>query len=125
MARTAAAYRAPSAVAGPAARAPGRRRSDLDPCLHQYFEQCRGRTPPAAGDRRSCGRGAGISDIGEAHLGEAFFTTKPDGEGMGLGLFLAQATIQRLGGSVQLLNRSGGGACTRIELPLAGVLVRP
>ena len=89
-----------------------------------HHVECRGRW---SGDYlwlEVCDRGVGISDVVEAHLGEAFFTTKPDGEGMGLGLFLAQATIQRLGGSVQLLNRSGGGACTRIELPLAGVLVR-
>src|SRR3569833_457276 len=81
MARTAAACRAPSAVAGTAARAPGRRRSDLDPCLHQYFEQCRGRLAlprrvprplerrsPAAGgvrprrrDQRQCGSAPGRS----------------------------------------------------------------
>ena len=87
--------------------------------------ECRGRWSSDHLWLEICDRGAGISDMVEARLGEPFFTTKPDGEGMGIGLFLAQATIQRLGGSVQLLNRSGGGACTRIELPLAGVLVRP
>jgi two-component system, sensor histidine kinase RegB len=39
--------------------------------------------------------------------------------GMGLGLFLTHATIQRLGGTIELFDREGGGTCTRIQLPLA------
>ena len=46
--------------------------------------------------------------------GSAFFTTK--GEGRGLGLFLANATIERMGGKVRLFNREGGGATTEITL---------
>lgn len=70
-----------------------------------------------------CDQGAGVSDAVASHAGEPFFTTKPLGQG--LGLFLAQSTIKRLGGSVQLFNREEGGACTRIELPLAGLSVNP
>lgn len=55
--------------------------------------------------------------------GRAFFTTKPEGKGFGIGLFLANATIERLGGSVLLLKRADGGTCTRIILPL--VALRP
>jgi two-component system sensor histidine kinase RegB len=68
-----------------------------------------------------CDRGAGLSDAAAVHAGEPFFTTKPPGQGLGLGLFLAQSTIKRLGGNVELFNRQGGGACTRIVLPLAGL----
>jgi len=39
--------------------------------------------------------------------------------GMGLGLFLTHATIQRLGGEISLFDRDSGGTCTRIRLPLA------
>jgi two-component system sensor histidine kinase RegB len=39
--------------------------------------------------------------------------------GMGLGLFLTHATLQRLGGEIALFDRESGGACTRIRLPLA------
>ncbi|MFQ5644879.1 MAG: ATP-binding protein [Thiogranum sp.] len=39
--------------------------------------------------------------------------------GMGLGLFLTHATIQRLGGTIELFDREGGGTCTRVQLPLA------
>lgn len=41
--------------------------------------------------------------------------------GMGLGLFLAHATIQRIGGDIRLTDRSGGGTRTRIRLPLTQV----
>lgn len=70
-----------------------------------------------------CDRGAGVSAEVAAHTGEPFFTTKPPGRGLGLGLFLAQATIKRLGGKVHLSNRAEGGACVRVELPLAELSV--
>ena len=38
--------------------------------------------------------------------------------GMGLGLFLAHATVQRLGGEITLTDREGGGTCSRIRVPL-------
>lgn len=65
-----------------------------------------------------CDRGAGLSAAANSHAGEPFFTTKPPGQGLGLGLFLAQSTIKRLGGSLELFNRQEGGACARILLPL-------
>ena len=71
-----------------------------------------------------CDRGAGMSDAAAVHAGEPFFTTKPPGRGLGLGLFLAQSAIKRLGGSVELFNRQGGGACTRIVLPLPGLSMK-
>ena len=39
--------------------------------------------------------------------------------GMGLGLFLTHATVQRLGGEIALFDRDVGGTCTRVRLPLA------
>jgi two-component system sensor histidine kinase RegB len=38
--------------------------------------------------------------------------------GMGLGLFLAHATIQRMGGEITLSDRAGGGTRTHIRIPL-------
>jgi two-component system sensor histidine kinase RegB len=63
-------------------------------------------------------RGPGISGEVAARAGEAFFTTKGPGGGLGIGLFLANATIERFGGTVNLFNREGGGACVRVTLPL-------
>jgi two-component system sensor histidine kinase RegB len=62
-------------------------------------------------------RGEGVSEEIALKIGSAFFTTKT--EGHGLGLFLANATIERLGGTVRLYNRDGGGATTRLTLPIA------
>jgi two-component system sensor histidine kinase RegB len=62
-------------------------------------------------------RGPGITDDIAEKAGRAFFSTKA--EGRGLGLFLANTTIERLGGSVALFNREGGGGCTRVTIPLA------
>jgi two-component system sensor histidine kinase RegB len=60
--------------------------------------------------------GLGLTPEAVANAGSAFFTTKE--EGRGLGLFLANATLERLGGGVRLFNREGGGATTEVTLPL-------
>lgn len=60
--------------------------------------------------------GPGLTSETAARAGSAFFTTKQGGRG--LGLFLANATLERLGGSVRLSNREGGGATTEVILPL-------
>jgi len=64
-------------------------------------------------------RGPGLTPETLANAGQPFFTTKAPGHGFGIGLFLANATIERLGGTVQLFNRDDGGACMRLTLPLA------
>jgi two-component system, sensor histidine kinase RegB len=63
-------------------------------------------------------RGAGLSEEAALKAGSAFFTTKK--EGRGLGLFLANATIERMGGRVRLFNREEGGATTELALPITG-----
>ena len=60
-------------------------------------------------------RGPGLPPEVESHLGEAFCSTK-DG-GTGVGLLLANATLERLGGQVSLTRDPRGGTCTRIDLP--------
>lgn len=49
-------------------------------------------------------------------LGQTFLSTKS--EGLGLGLFLTHATINRLGGRVELYNHQQGGTLTKVYLPL-------
>ena len=65
-------------------------------------------------------RGPGMSAEVAARAGEAFFTTKGPAHGLGIGLFLANASIERAGGTVSLFNRDGGGACVRVTLPVLG-----
>ena len=64
-------------------------------------------------------RGEGLSPATQAAAGTPFFTTKADGQG--LGLYLARAVLARFGGQVQLVNRNGGGAQSIIELPFAAI----
>ncbi len=68
-------------------------------------------------------RGAGLAPATQSAAGKTVFSTKRPDEGLGLGLYLAYSVIERLHGRVQLFNREGGGACTRVELPLAGLRV--
>ncbi len=68
-------------------------------------------------------RGEGLTPDAEQAAGQPFFTTKAPGQGLGLGLFLAHATLRRFGGTVQMYNREGGGVCTRLVLPLSSLRV--
>ena len=54
-----------------------------------------------------------------ARAGEPFFTTKPPGQGMGLGLFLSRVLMQRLGGELRIESRPGEGTRACLVLPLA------
>jgi two-component system sensor histidine kinase RegB len=66
-------------------------------------------------------RGPGLSGEAERRAGDGFFSTKPQGEGNGIGLLLARATLERLGGQLRLERRGGGGVCALLELPLGGL----
>ena len=61
--------------------------------------------------------GAGFTDEALLHGTEPFFTTK-GGEGSGLGLAMVYDQTSLAGGSVQLANRSEGGARVTLRLPL-------
>ena len=50
---------------------------------------------------------------------EAFSTTKPAGEGTGLGLWVSHTIIEHQRGTLRVENRPGGGARFVIELPVA------
>lgn len=61
--------------------------------------------------------GPGIRDDLFAVLGTRPITTKE--QGLGVGLFLAHTTIERMGGKIEILPRKPDtGACIRIQLPL-------
>lgn len=61
--------------------------------------------------------GVGITAAALARIGEPFFTTKPTGEGMGLGIFLARTFAERWGGSFEITSREGEGTIATLELP--------
>jgi two-component system, sensor histidine kinase RegB len=60
--------------------------------------------------------GAGVPLAIQQQLGTTITSNKP--HGMGVGLVLSQATLSRLGGSVQLFPQTPSGTLTVIELPL-------
>lgn len=65
--------------------------------------------------------GPGLSAQARANVGQAHQvgnSSKP--QGLGLGLFLANAVIERMGGSIALAEADGGGLAVSIELPLLG-----
>jgi len=66
-------------------------------------------------------RGPGLAPDTMQRAGTPFFTTKAPGQGFGLGLFLANASIERAGGVVRLYNREGGGTRVEVTLPLLAV----
>ncbi len=66
-------------------------------------------------------RGAGPSNAAVDAAGRALHSTKRAQGGMGLGLFLARATMERLGGALSLRARDGGGAVATLDLPLAAI----
>lgn len=61
-------------------------------------------------------RGPGIPGEVAASLGKRLISRKEGG--LGVGVLLSSATIERLGGSVALLERAGGGTRLEIRLPL-------
>jgi two-component system sensor histidine kinase RegB len=62
-------------------------------------------------------RGAGMPSEILARIGEPFFTTKAPGRGMGLGLFLARAVIEGVGGTLQIDSKPSEGTDVRVTLP--------
>ncbi|MES3007592.1 MAG: ATP-binding protein [Pseudomonadota bacterium] len=59
--------------------------------------------------------GPGIPESVMENMGEPFISTRKDS--MGLGIFLANAAIQRSGGSIEMFNLKTGGAKSIIRLP--------
>jgi two-component system sensor histidine kinase HydH len=59
--------------------------------------------------------GPGISPETRQHLFEPFFTTRP--EGTGLGLALCREIVVQHGGEIELETTGGSGTSFRITLP--------
>lgn len=65
--------------------------------------------------------GAGMNEAVLERALDPFFTTKDPGSGMGLGLFLARSTFERLGGSLRIESRPGAGTRVIVALPLSAL----
>jgi two-component system sensor histidine kinase RegB len=62
-------------------------------------------------------RGQGMTAETAARAGEPFFTTKPEGIGIGLGLFVARSSVEQLGGRLELVSIPGQGTAVTITIP--------
>ncbi len=63
-------------------------------------------------------RGCGMPADVLARAGEPFFTTKPPGQGLGLGLFLARNLAEQLGGRFSIESSPARGTSAQMILPL-------
>ena len=62
--------------------------------------------------------GSGMDEQTLAHALEPFFTTKPPGQGTGLGLAMVYGVVTAAGGTVQVLSAVGTGTTVEVYLPL-------
>jgi two-component system sensor histidine kinase RegB len=61
--------------------------------------------------------GPGLAADVLPRIGEPFFTTKAEGHGMGLGVFISRNTVEQLGGTLVLHSSPGAGTRVNIRLP--------
>ncbi|WP_439642480.1 PAS domain-containing hybrid sensor histidine kinase/response regulator [Gemmatimonas sp.] len=70
--------------------------------------------------------GPGMSSETQRRLFDAFYTTKPVGEGSGLGLSMAYGIMRSHGGTITVSSREGHGATFQLLFPsVEGVAVAP
>jgi two-component system sensor histidine kinase RegB len=63
--------------------------------------------------------GHGMDPVTLSRAGEPFFTTRAPGLGTGLGLFVVNLEVERLGGAMRLSSSPGRGTTVVVEWPLA------
>ena len=68
-------------------------------------------------------RGTGIAEEHRARLFDPFFTTRPDG--MGMGLAICRSTVESCGGTLTARNHEDGGAVFEFTIPAAALPPSP
>jgi two-component system, sensor histidine kinase RegB len=64
--------------------------------------------------------GQGMDPATLRRVGEPFYTTKPPGKGMGLGIFLTRLVAERFGGGLTFASQEGKGTVATLTLRTAG-----
>ncbi|HEX9051973.1 MAG TPA: ATP-binding protein [Anaeromyxobacter sp.] len=65
--------------------------------------------------------GRGLTPEAQARLFTPFFTTKPTGQGTGLGLSVSQRIVKQHGGEIAVETEAGMGTVFVVRIPLVGV----
>ncbi|HEX2204010.1 MAG TPA: HAMP domain-containing sensor histidine kinase, partial [Longimicrobium sp.] len=65
----------------------------------------------------TCDNGPGVPPEIRRRVFDPFFTTRARAGGVGLGLFVVEGVVRGHGGTVEIGDAPGGGACFRIALP--------
>ena len=61
--------------------------------------------------------GVGMTEEIRQQLFQPFFTTKPPGEGMGMGLAVVHGIVTSHGGHIEVASEPGRGSCFTLHLP--------
>jgi len=64
--------------------------------------------------------GKGIEEEHVPHIFEPFFSTKSEGKGTGLGLWVSFGIVRSHGGNIRVRSRPGRGTTFTISLPIGG-----
>ena len=65
--------------------------------------------------------GSGMDPAALPHIFEPFYTTKPFGQGTGLGLSMVYGTVKQHGGQMWASSEAGAGTTIRVYLPAVEV----
>ena len=69
--------------------------------------------------------GCGIAPEDLTRIWDPFWTTKPEGEGTGLGLSVVHGIVSAHGGTIEVTSDVGGGSTFTIRLPVAAETLAP
>ena len=73
---------------------------------------------PAAASIAFTDTGVGIPPENMTHLFEPFFTTRPPGQGTGLGLYVCRNVVEKHGGRIEVESQVGQGSTFHVYLPV-------
>ena len=91
----------------------------LDYAEVEVGDESDGLVPGRYGSFRVSDDGEGMDEATRRRAAEPFFTTKPRGEGSGVGLLTVDAFARASGGAMRIVSEPGVGTAVEILLPLA------
>ncbi len=62
--------------------------------------------------------GPGMTEEQQRRIFDPFYSTKPDGKGTGLGLWISRWIIEKMGGAITVESRIGEGATFTVRIPI-------